>query len=159
MNFLLQNQRALLNMLMTGLWLLCAALIQPALAAEGLRIATFQADATPPIGYDMGYSVVKKIGEPLLVKGVVITGAGKPIVMAAVDWVTVDGRARDEWHALLAQEAGPTPDRVTLHHLHQHDAPRGDLFYFDERLKHGLPEPVVPGVPDKRRWVRSVMEN
>ena len=146
-------------MLMIGLWLLCAALVQPALAAEGLRIATFQTDATPPIGYDMGYSVVKKFGEPLLVKGVVITGAGKPVVMVAVDWVTIDGRARDEWHALLAQAAGTTPDRVTVHHLHQHDAPRGDLAVFDERARHGLPEPVAAGVPDKRTWVRSVMEN
>jgi hypothetical protein len=143
-------------MLMIGLLLLCAA--QPALAADGLKIATFQTDATPPIGYDMGYSVVKKIGEPLLVKGVVITGAGKPFVMVAVDWVTIDGKTRDEWHALLAQAAGTTPDRVTVHHLHQHDAPRGDLAVFDERARHGVPEPVAAGVPDKRSWVRSVME-
>jgi len=145
--------------LIGGLLVLCAALAQPAFAAEGLRIATFQTDATPPIGYDMGYSVVKQIREPLLAKGVVITGAGKPIVMVAVDWVTIDGRARDEWHALLAQAAGTTPDRVSVHHLHQHDAPRGDLFYFDERVKHGLPEARAAGVPDKRTFVRSVMEN
>ena len=81
--------------LIGGLLVLCAALAQPAVAADGLRIATFQTDATPPIGYDMGYSVVKQIREPLLAKGVVITGAGKPIVMVAVDWVTIDGRARD----------------------------------------------------------------
>ncbi|OJT94919.1 MAG: hypothetical protein BGN82_03095 [Alphaproteobacteria bacterium 65-7] len=146
---------------MLGLAVLAAAFGQPALAAgtaTGLRVATFQTDATPPIGYDMGYSVVKSIGEKLLVKGVVITGAGKPIVMAAVDWVTVDGQARDEWHALLAKAAGTTPDRVSLHHLHQHDAPRGDLGVFDERVKQGLPEPVPAGVPDKGTWVRGVME-
>lgn len=152
-------------MLVTGLWVLLAAFIHPALAADkapekmgGLRIATFQADATPPMGYDMGYSVVRKFGPPLLVKGVVILGAGKPIVMAAVDWVTVDGKARDEWQALLAQAAGTTPDRVSLHHLHQHDAPRGDLDIFDERVRLGLPEPVAPGVPDKGSWVRGVMQ-
>lgn len=167
MDFLLKNQLAKRNagtMMMTALWLLCAALIQPALvepalAADGLRIATFQTDATPPVGYDMGYSVVKTIREPLLVKGVVIIGAGNPIVMAAVDWVTIDGKARDEWHALLAQAAGTTPDRVTVHHLHQHDAPRGDLAVFDERARLGLPEPVAAGVPDKGKWVRSVMAN
>ena len=158
MNFLLKNQRAQRNMLMTGLLLLCAALAQPALAADGLRIATFQTDATPPIGYDMGYSVVKKIGEPLLAKGVVITGAGKPIVMVAVDWLGIDGRARDEWHALLAQAAGTTPDRVTVHHLHQHDAPSAAFFNYDERAKHGLPEAIPAGVPDKRQWARGVME-
>lgn len=141
--------------------LLCAALVQPVLAAEkptGLKIATFQTDATPPIGYDMGYSVVKKLGEPLLVKGVVIMGAGAPIVMVAVDWVTIDGKTRDEWHALLAKAAGTTPDRVTVHHLHQHDAPRGDLAMFDERVKLGLPEAVPAGVPDKGTWVRGVMQ-
>lgn len=169
MDFLLKNQLAKRNagtMLMTALWLLCAALFQPALVqsalaadkAGGLKIATFQTDATPPVGYDMGYSVVKSIREPLLVKGVVITGAGKPIVMVAVDWVTIDGHARDEWHALLAQAAGTTPDRVTVHHLHQHDAPRGDLGTFDERAKYGLPEPAQAGVPDKGTWVRSVMK-
>jgi len=158
MDFLLKNRQ--LNMLMIGLWLLCAALVQPTCAAEkaGLHIATFQTDATPPIGYDMGYSVVKKIGEPLLVKGVVITGAGKPIIMVAVDWVTIDGGARDEWHALLAKAAGTTPDRVAVHHLHQHDAPRGDLAMFDERVKLGVPEPVPAGVPDKGTWVRGVMK-
>jgi hypothetical protein len=179
MDFLLKNQLTQMNadtgsiafvkarrryMLMIGLWLLSVALVQPALAqpaankAGGLRIATFQTDATPPVGYDMGYSVVKSIGEPLLAKGVVITGAGKPIVMVAVDWVTIDGKARDEWHALLAQAAGTTPDRVTVHHLHQHDAPRGDLAVFDERARLGLPESTPAGVPDKRTWVRSVME-
>ncbi len=159
MNFLLKNQRARLNMLMTGLLLLCAALAQPALAADGLRIATFQTEATPPIGYDMGYSVVKKIGEPLLAKGVVITGAGKPIVMVAVDWLGIDGRARDEWHALLAKAAGTTPDRVTVHHLHQHDAPSAAFFAYDERARLGVPEAIPAGVPDKRLWARSVMEN
>jgi hypothetical protein len=157
MDFLLKNHRAHL-MLMTGLWLLCAALLQPALAADGLRIATFQTDATPPVGFDMGYSVVKKIGEPLLAKGVVITGAGKPIVMVAVDWLGIDGRARDEWHALLAKAAGTTPDRVTVHHLHQHDAPSAAFFAYDERARHGLPEAIPAGVPDKRHWARSVME-
>ena len=145
--------------LMTGLWLLCAALVQPAFAAEGLRIATFQTDATPPVGYDMGYSVVKEIRERLLAKGVVITGAGKPFVMLAVDWGGVDGRARDEWHALLAKAAGTTPDRVSVHTLHQHDAPGAAFFGYDERARLGLPEAIPAGVPDKRVWARSVMEN
>ena len=136
-----------------------AAIAQPALAADGLRIATFETDATPPLGYDLGYSVVKGVAAPLQAKGVVITGAGKPIIMVAVDWMEIDGRARDEWHALLAKAAGTTPDRVSLHVLHQHDAPGINFFIFDERARHGLAKPVPPGVPDERTWVRSVMEN
>jgi hypothetical protein len=149
-------------LLMMGLSLLPlghSALAQPAAGnATGLRIATFSSDATPPIGYDMGYSVVKTIGEPLLAKGVVILGAGQPIIMVAVDWVNVDGKTRDEWHAALAKAAGTTPNRVTVHALHQHDAPRGDLGIFEERIKHGLPIPVPAGVPSKGVWVRSVMQ-
>ncbi len=148
-----------------GTWLVATAFVQivsaPAASAQpatGLRIATFASDATPPIGYDMGYSVVKSIGEPLLVKGVVITGAGKPIVMVAVDWIVIDGRTRDEWQALLAKAAGTTLDRVSVHHLHQHDAPRGDLDIYEERKKMGVPIPVPAGVPDKGAWVRSVMQ-
>ena len=137
MDFLLKNRLALA---MAGL--LSWAIVQPALAQPapaGLRIATFESDATPPIGYDMGYSVVKTIGEPLRAKGVVILGAGRPIIMMAVDWVNVDSRTRDEWHAQLAKAAGTTPDRVSVHALHQHDAPRGDLGVFEERVKIGLP--------------------
>ena len=151
-----------LSALVLRLSLLCVGVVQPAIAADkapGLRIATFQTDATPPIGYEMGYSVVKTIGTPLQAKGVVILGAGKPIVMLAVDWGGVDGRARDEWHALLAEAAGTTPDRVTVHHLHQHDAPGASFQTYDERAKVGLPERNPPGVQDKRQWARSVMEN
>ena len=77
--------------------LLSMGIVHPAIAADkapGLRIATFQTDATPPIGYEMGYSVVKTIGTPLQAKGVVILGAGKPIVMLAVDWGGVAGSCR-----------------------------------------------------------------
>ena len=144
---------------MTGLCLLGAALAQPALAQGGLRIATFESDATPPIGYEMGYSTVKSIATPLQAKGVVITGAGQPIVMLSVDWGGVDGRARDEWHALLAKAAGTTPDRVTVHHLHQHDAPGAGFHIYDERARLGVPERIPAGLPDKRQWARGVMEN
>ncbi len=170
MDFLLKNLMPTVGrrcMLMTTL--LIAALTQPAIVqsalaqpvskSEGLKVATFETDATPPIGYRMGYAVVKSVAAPLQAKGVVITGAGKPIVMLAVDWVTIDGRARDEWHALLAKAAGTTPDRVSVHHLHQHDAPSAIFLAFDERAKHGVPDPVPAGLPDERQWVRSVMES
>jgi hypothetical protein len=144
--------------IITLLCFVLASLARPALAAEGLRIATFESDATPPLGYDMGYSVVKGVAAPLQAKGVVITGAGKPIVMVAVDWMEIDGRARDEWHALLAKAAGTTPDRVALQALHQHDAPGINFFIFDERARHGVAKPVPAGVPNERVWVRSVMK-
>ena len=51
------------NFLMLAMWLLATAMVQPALAqtkpAPGLSIAMFSSDATPPMGYDMGYSVVR----------------------------------------------------------------------------------------------------
>ncbi len=152
---------AVLSVLLVGACLLCGALARSAFAADaeaGLRIATFQADATPPMGFPMEYSVATSVAAPLLAKGVVILGAGKPIVLVAVDYMGIDGRARDEWQALLAQAAGTTPDRVSVHHLHQHDAPAIDFFMFDERARHGVAKPLPPGVPDERKWVRAVME-
>ena len=154
--------------------LICLFLTHPAIAADkapGLRIATFQTDATPPIGYEMGYSVVKTIGTPLQAKGVVILGAGKPIVMLAVDWGGVDGRARDEWHALLAEAAGTNcasssvrpgkrehPKRTSLIATHQQcrsslnnegnredHTPFGDLALLDDNLGVFDPGPFNSG--------------
>ncbi|MFP6602472.1 MAG: hypothetical protein VB862_08085, partial [Pirellulaceae bacterium] len=54
-------------------------------AAEGpLRLATFQADATPPLGSPLCNGNVKPVMEittPLTARGIVLLGAGKPIVL------------------------------------------------------------------------------
>lgn len=93
-----------------------------------LRVATFDVDVTPHVGLAMAYTTVEKAPElSLRCRGVVITGAGKPVVLCAIDWIGVANEGYDVFRDALAEAAGTTRDRVTLHALHQHDAPGCDF--------------------------------
>ena len=72
-------------------------------------------------------------------RGVVLLGAGEPIVLCAVDWVGIANESHDVFRQELAEAAGTSVKRVALHTLHQHDAPGSD--FATERLlvRHGLP--------------------
>ena len=101
--------------------------------AEPLRIATFDVDATPPVGYMMAYDpVVRLDAMTLRCRGVVLLGQAEPIVLCAVDWIGIANEAHDAFRERLAKAAGTTPDRVAVHTLHQHDAPLCD--FLAERL-------------------------
>jgi hypothetical protein len=105
---------------------------QPAARADappaGLRLATFDVDATPPVGSAMAYDPVKRLGElTLRCRGIVLLGAGQPIVLCAVDWIGIANEGHDAFCATLAEAAGTTPDRVAVHTVHQHDAPGCDF--------------------------------
>lgn len=91
-----------------------------------LRIATFDVDATPEIGSPVAYAPTRSITERLKVRGVVLLTDDQPIVLAAIDWIGIANKSYDVWRNQLAKAAGTTPDRVTIHALHQHDAPRDD---------------------------------
>jgi hypothetical protein len=107
-------------------------------AAEPVRIATFAIDATPPLGTPLAYMPAERIVDRLTARGIVILAQGDPIVLCAVDWIGISNAGHDAWRVALAQAAGTTPDRVSVHTLHQHDAPRCD--YTAEALmeEHGL---------------------
>ena len=106
-----------------------AALWLPSLAQaadQGLKIATFRADVTPPEGHPLcgGWiTPVKTVADNLEAIGLVILGAGDPIVLCAVDWTGILNRAHVEWRTALAKAAGTTPERVAVQCVHQHDAP------------------------------------
>lgn len=92
------------------------------------RIATFDLDVTPPVGTAMAYTTVEKSPElSLRCRGIVLLGAGKPIVLAAIDWIGVANEGLDRFRDALAEAAGTSRDRVALHALHQHDAPGCDF--------------------------------
>jgi hypothetical protein len=97
------------------------------LAAEtALRIAPFRFDVTPPVGHPLcgGWiTPVVDCVDPLEAIGYVLLGAGKPIVVCAVDWTGILNQAHVAWRTALAQAAGTTPDRVAVQCVHQHDAP------------------------------------
>lgn len=103
-----------------------------------LKVAVFQADATPEIGTPVAYATTRSIQDPLFAKGVVILGSGKPIVLCAVDWIGIGNGGYDAWREKLAAAAGTTPDRVSVHCLHQHDGPRCDFDAEELLAEHGL---------------------
>jgi hypothetical protein len=94
------------------------------LAADGLRLATFDVDATPPVGSMLAYDPVVRVDElTLRCRGIVLLGTREPIVLCAVDWIGIANESQDAFRAALAKAAGTTPQRVAVHSLHQHDAP------------------------------------
>lgn len=109
--------------------------------AEGeIKLATFDVDATPPLGSDMAYDPVKRLDEMTLrCRGVVLLGAEQPIVLCAVDWIGIANEGHDAFRAALAEAAGTVPGRVAVHALHQHDAPGCDFTAEKIITELGLP--------------------
>jgi hypothetical protein len=94
----------------------------------GLRLATFDIDATPPVGSDMAYDpVTNKWDLSLRARGVVLLGAGEPIVLCALDWIGIANEGHDAFRGALARAAGTPTNHVAVHTLHQHDAPDCDF--------------------------------
>ena len=95
---------------------------------SGLQIATFEVDATPPAGSVLAYNVmINKWDMGLSAKGIVLSGAGLPVVICSVDWIEICGESQDAFKKALANAAGTTPQRVAVHTVHQHDAPISDF--------------------------------
>src|SRR5439155_112279 len=91
---------------------------------SGLRLATFDIDATPPVGSDMAFDpVTNKWDLTLRARGAVLLGAGDPIVLCAVDWIGLANEGHDAFCNALARAAGTSANRVAVHTLHQHDSP------------------------------------
>ena len=125
--------RALIVMFVP-LYLLQGAAFTAETAAE-IKIAKFDVDATPPVGTMMAYDRVIRIEElGLRCRGIVIMGSDSPIVLCAVDWIGIGNASHDAFRDRIAKAAGTTRDRVAVHTLHQHDAPRSD--FSAERLLH-----------------------
>jgi hypothetical protein len=97
-------------------------------AGEGVQVAVFDVDATPPLGSAMAYNPVKRLDDlTLRCRGIVLMGASKPIVLCAVDWIGIANEGHDAFRSALADASGTTMDRVVVHTLHQHDAPGCDF--------------------------------
>lgn len=100
-----------------------------ALAADNLgdlHLAPFRFDVSPPLGHPCCGGWIKPVegyDDPQEAIGFVLLGAGKPIVICAVDWTGILNAAHLEWRTALAEAAGTTPDRVAVQCVHQHNAP------------------------------------
>jgi hypothetical protein len=64
---------------------------------------------------------------PLTARGIVLLGTGEPIVLCAVDWIGISNGGYQRWREKLARAVRTSPQRVAVHSLHQHDAPRCDF--------------------------------
>lgn len=94
-----------------------------------LRIATFAADVTVPMGIGMmgGSWLSTSVADPLEAHGIVLLGAQEPVVFVSVDWCEIRNEAYFRWQTALAEAAGTKPERVMISTVHQHDAPVADL--------------------------------
>ena len=92
-----------------------------------LSVAMFSVDASPPVGSPLAYDPTKEVTTPLTCRGIILSGSGQPIVLCAIDWIGVANDAHTEFCEKLAAAAKTSPDRVSVHALHQHDAPRCDF--------------------------------
>lgn len=104
--------------------------LSPTLFAEAakpdLYLTSFRFDVTPPKGHSLCGGWIKPVvavDDSLEAIGLVLLGAGKPIVICAVDWTGILNDAHVAWRSRLAEAAGTDPDRVAVHCVHQHNAP------------------------------------
>jgi len=112
-------------------------------AAEPVRLGIFTVDATPPVGSPLAYNRMERKGSTLWLKGIVLLGDEQPIVMVAVDWIGIGGAGHDRFRAEIAKAVGTTPERVAVHCLHQHDAPRCDFGAEELLIDQGLSGQMV----------------
>jgi hypothetical protein len=106
----------------------CCTMLLPAAFPDGLSIGVFDVDATPPVGSQMAYDpAVNTWDMTLRARGIVLLGAGEPVVLCAVDWIGIGNEGHDAFRAGLAAGAGTSPGRVAVHTVHQHDAPGCDF--------------------------------
>ncbi len=133
--FLLQAISSLLHIralaaLSLPMGLLAFAALPPANGPQAvIRLATFSADVTVPLGHGMmgGAWLSTSVADPLEAHGLVLLGAGKPVVFVAVDWCEIRNEAFERWQNVLAEAADTEPVRVMVCTVHQHDAPVADL--------------------------------
>lgn len=95
-----------------------------------LRLATFVTDVTPPLGVPLCHGNVKpaaEIVDRLSARGIILLGAGEPIVICVYDWLGISNRAHDICREEIARAVGTSPDRVTVQVGHPHDAPGVDF--------------------------------
>ena len=104
-------------------WTLGGDVSRVATAAEGdtvrpsLHLASFRCDVTPPLGHSCcgGWiTPVQAVDDSLEAIGLVLLGAGPPIVICAVDWTGLLNDAHHQWRQALAEAAASTALRATL---------------------------------------------
>jgi len=128
-----------------------------AAAVEPLRVGKFVVDISPPIGSPLAYDPCDSVSMPLSACGVVVVGSGEPIVMCALDWIGISNDGYERWREQIAKTVGTTAERVAVHCLHQHDAPRCDFSVEQLLAEQGIGGAMFD-VPFARDALRRVAE-
>ncbi|MFK5924484.1 MAG: hypothetical protein QM496_20095 [Verrucomicrobiota bacterium] len=126
------------------------------LATDGLQLATFQVDITPPVGEGVGLfdNKTTEVEHPLYARGVVLKDGGGTYVLCSLDL----GGLWNETHALfldkLAKAAQTEAQHVAVHSIHQHTAPFFDataarMLYQDDLKKQALGLDYTKDATDK----------
>jgi hypothetical protein len=110
------------------------------LAGATLRVSVFEVDASPPIGSPLAYDPTVAVASPLSCRGIVLMGKDDPVVLCTIDWIGLSNGGYQSFRESLADAAGTTPERVAVHALHQHDAPRCDFTTNELLARYGLSE-------------------
>ncbi|MDB5391535.1 MAG: hypothetical protein JWM11_7181 [Planctomycetaceae bacterium] len=98
-------------------------------ASQTLEITTFQVDATPPIGHPCcgGWiTPIQVVDDRQLGLGLILRGAGAPVVILAVDWTGILNESHLQLRTAIAEAVGTKPDRVAIQCVHPHNAPFAD---------------------------------
>jgi hypothetical protein len=107
----------------------------------GLRMGSFIVDVTPPLGSPLCYGNVKpavEVVDPLTARGIVLLGAGEPIVLCVADFVGINNESNDRWRSALAEAANTSVKRVAMHVIHNHDSPGYDISAERMLIEQGL---------------------
>jgi len=112
-----------------------------------MQHATFRFDVTPPLGHGCcgGWiTPVESVDDELEALGVVLVpGGGElPVVLCTFDWTGLANEANATMRGAMAEAAGTTADRVSIHVVHPHNAPMACTS--TEKL---LLDPAVAGAP------------
>jgi hypothetical protein len=138
-----------------------ALLAGPAAGSQPrLRIATFEAEITPPIGAPLCDGLMapaRHIDDPLWARGLILFPEDRPIVLCALDWVGVGNAGNLAFRDALAKAAGTTRDRVCVHCLHQHDAPGLDFQAYEVLVPHGIADTLYD-INFSRKAVKRVAD-
>jgi hypothetical protein len=99
-------------------------------ASEGLRVAAFSCDVTPPVGSPLEECdppVATSVDIPLSAKGVVLSDGKTRYVLCSFDYCELRTGAHDLFRRKIADAAHVNELHVAVHCVHQHDAPLYDV--------------------------------
>ncbi|HLX65265.1 MAG TPA: hypothetical protein VKX17_28610 [Planctomycetota bacterium] len=103
---------------------------EPNASNQEFSLATFCCDATPPIGHPCCGGWIKPtevVDDPLFAKGIVLSDGRTRYVICALDWCRLHGACHDMFCEKIAQATNVPVSQVTVHCVHQHNAPLSDI--------------------------------